>query len=213
MKNKMKKILAAFTAAAMTLTVSIGAFAAKFPDVTEEEYGWAIDAIESMADEGIIKGYEDGTFNPAKTVSKIESLVLISRILGVNEPENERIVETAWDIYGEEIAKYNLPYGEQRELEIVRALASNPKLLLLDEPAAGMNPQETHELMKMIAFIRKEFDVTILLIEHDMKLVMGICEKILVLDYGRVIASGKPEDIRSNPQVIKAYLGGDVKID
>ena len=112
----------------------------------------------------------------------------------------------------DELAK-NLPYGEQRELEIVRALASNPKLLLLDEPAAGMNPQETDELMKMIAFIRKEFDVTILLIEHDMKLVMGICEKILVLDYGRVIASGKPEDIRSNPQVIKAYLGGDVKID
>ena len=111
----------------------------------------------------------------------------------------------------DELAK-NLPYGEQRELEIVRALASKPKLLLLDEPAAGMNPQETHELMEMIAFIRKEFDVTILLIEHDMKLVMGICEKILVLDYGRVIASGKPEEIRSNPQVIKAYLGGEVNL-
>ena len=97
-------------------------------------------------------------------------------------------------------------------MEIVRALASKPKLLLLDEPAAGMNPQETHELMEMIAFIRKEFDVTILLIEHDMKLVMGICEKILVLDYGRVIASGKPEEIRSNPQVIKAYLGGEVNL-
>ena len=75
-----------------------------------------------------------------------------------------------------------------------------------------MNPQETHELMEMIAFIRKEFDVTILLIEHDMKLVMGICEKILVLDYGRVIASGKPEEIRANPQVIKAYLGGEVNL-
>ena len=111
----------------------------------------------------------------------------------------------------DELAK-NLPYGEQRELEIVRALASKPKLLLLDEPAAGMNPQETHELMEMIAFIRKEFDVTILLIEHDMKLVMGICEKILVLDYGRVIASGKPEEIRANPQVIKAYLGGEVNL-
>ena len=97
-------------------------------------------------------------------------------------------------------------------MEIVRALASKPKLLLLDEPAAGMNPQETHELMEMIAFIRKEFDVTILLIEHDMKLVMGICEKILVLDYGRVIASGKPEEIRANPQVIKAYLGGEVNL-
>ena len=103
--------------------------------------------------------------------------------------------------------------GQLTKLGFIRLLLSKPDILLLDEPAAGMNPQETHELMKMIAFIRKEFDVTILLIEHDMKLVMGICEKILVLDYGRVIASGKPEDIRSNPQVIKAYLGGDVKID
>ncbi|NLM00751.1 MAG: ABC transporter ATP-binding protein [Treponema sp.] len=105
-----------------------------------------------------------------------------------------------------ELAK-NLPYGEQRKLEIVRALASNPSLLLLDEPAAGMNPQETDELMKLIAFIRKEFDITILLIEHDMHLVMGICERLIVLDYGRIIASGVPEDIRKNPAVIKAYLG------
>ena len=83
------------------------------------------------------------------------------------------------------------------------------KLLLLDEPAAGMNPQETHELMEMIAFIRREFNLTILLIEHDMKLVMGICERIMVLNYGKIIASGTPEEIKSNPQVIKAYLGGE----
>lgn len=108
----------------------------------------------------------------------------------------------------DELAK-NLPYGEQRKLEIVRALASNPKLLLLDEPAAGMNPQETEELMNLIAFIRKEFNLTILLIEHDMKLVMGICEKLMVLDYGKVIASGTPDEIKSNPQVIKAYLGSE----
>lgn len=108
----------------------------------------------------------------------------------------------------DELAK-NLPYGEQRKLEIVRALASSPKLLLLDEPAAGMNPQETEELMNLIAFIRKEFNLTILLIEHDMKLVMGICEKLMVLDYGKVIASGKPEEIKTNPQVIKAYLGSE----
>lgn len=108
----------------------------------------------------------------------------------------------------DELAK-NLPYGEQRKLEIVRALASNPKLLLLDEPAAGMNPQETHELMEMIAFIRKQFNLTILLIEHDMKLVMGICERIMVLNYGKIIASGSPDEIKSNPQVIKAYLGGE----
>ena len=101
----------------------------------------------------------------------------------------------------------NLPYGEQRKLEIARALASNPCLLLLDEPAAGMNPQETEELMKIIGFIRNEFHLTILLIEHDMRLVMGICERLIVLDYGRTIAAGTPEEIRQNPTVIKAYLG------
>ncbi|QDR83063.1 ABC transporter ATP-binding protein [Sporomusa termitida] len=109
----------------------------------------------------------------------------------------------------DEIAK-NLPYGEQRRLEIARALAAQPKLLLLDEPAAGMNPQETHQLMDMIRWIKKEFNLTILLIEHDMSLVMGVCERIYVLDYGSIIAQGTPQEIKNNPRVIEAYLGEEV---
>jgi branched-chain amino acid transport system ATP-binding protein len=109
----------------------------------------------------------------------------------------------------DEIAK-NLPYGEQRRLEIARALAAQPRLLLLDEPAAGMNPQETQQLMEMIRWIRKEFDLTILLIEHDMSLVMGVCERIYVLDYGSIIAHGTPDQIKNNPRVIEAYLGEEV---
>ena len=101
----------------------------------------------------------------------------------------------------------NLPYGKQRQLEIARALATGPKLLLLDEPAAGMNPNETKELMETIALIRKEFGITILLIEHDMKLVSGICEKLTVLNFGRVLAQGITSEVLNNPEVIKAYLG------
>lgn len=101
----------------------------------------------------------------------------------------------------------NLPYGQQRKLEIARALATSPKVLLLDEPAAGMNPQETKELMDTIHFIRKNFNVSILLIEHDMSLVMGICERLVVIDYGKIIAKGTPEEIKNNEKVIGAYLG------
>ena len=101
----------------------------------------------------------------------------------------------------------NLPYGKQRKLEIARALATNPKLLLLDEPAAGMNPNETKELMDTIRFVRDQFDMTILLIEHDMKLVAGICEKLTVLNFGQVLAEGNTAEVLQNPQVITAYLG------
>ena len=109
-----------------------------------------------------------------------------------------------------ELAK-NLPYGEQRQLEIARALATEPTLLLLDEPAAGMNPVETAELTELIAKIRKDYDLSILLIDHDMSLVMNICERIYVLDYGVVIADGVPDEIKSNKRVIKAYLGEEVE--
>ena len=101
----------------------------------------------------------------------------------------------------------NLPYGKQRKLEIARALATEPKLLLLDEPAAGMNPNETAELMKTIRFGRDHFDMTVLLIEHDMKLVSGICERLTVLNFGHMLAEGPTSEVLSNPEVIKAYLG------
>lgn len=111
--------------------------------------------------------------------------------------------------FRDEMAR-NLPYGEQRRLEIARALATAPRLLLLDEPAAGMNPQETKELMEMIRWIKKEFDLSILLIEHDMQMVMNVCQRIYVLEYGICIANGTPDEIKHNKRVIKAYLGEEV---
>ena len=141
-----------------------------------------------------------------------ESVLRVGRYFKEEKEIEEKSMELLkifkLDDKADEMAK-NLPYGAQRRLEIARALAAQPKLLLIDEPAAGMNPQETHELMEMIRWIRKEFGLTVLLIEHDMSLVMGICERIYVLEYGRIIAKGTPDEIKQNPEVIRAYLGGE----
>lgn len=128
--------------------------------------------------------------------------------------ENEALERAAWDLLYildlEDVAHIRsseLPYGKQRRLEIARAMATDPRLLLLDEPAAGMNPQESVDLMRTVRRLRDDYGKTILLIEHDMKFVMNLCEKIVVLDHGEEIASGPPESIRNNPRVIEAYLG------
>jgi branched-chain amino acid transport system ATP-binding protein len=142
--------------------------------------------------------------------SPLESLFHLGRY----SAEEDRTIQESMDFlavfkledYAEETSK-NLPYGLQRRLEIARALATHPRLLLLDEPAAGMNPNEIILLMDFIRWIRKEFNLTIILIEHQMRLVMGICERLKVLDFGATIAEGMPDEIRSNPQVLEAYLG------
>lgn len=142
--------------------------------------------------------------------STVAGILRLPKYFKVEKTMDEKAVELlkVFDLDKEkDYLAANLPYGKQRKLEIARALATNPKLLLLDEPAAGMNPNETKELMDTIRFVRDNFDMTILLIEHDMKLVSGICEKLTVLNFGQVLAQGNTVDVLNDPEVIKAYLG------
>ncbi len=142
--------------------------------------------------------------------SVLSGIFLLPRKRQMENSMNERSMEIlkVFDLEREAgLLAGNLPYGKQRKLEIARAMATEPKLLLLDEPAAGMNPNETAELMETIRFVRDHFDLTILLIEHDMKLVSGICEELTVLNFGRVLAQGKTAAVLSDPEVITAYLG------
>lgn len=144
------------------------------------------------------------------TYSTMSSILRLPKYYKVEKEMNEKAIELlkVFDLDSSANLKASqLPYGKQRKLEIARALATNPKLLLLDEPAAGMNPNETKELMDTISFIRNEFKMTILLIEHDMKLVSGICERLTVLNFGRILAEGPTSEVLNNPDVITAYLG------
>lgn len=144
------------------------------------------------------------------TYSLMESLLHLGSYRKKERAMDEKAMELL-EVFGlESVSDYkaaNLPYGKQRKLEIARALATDPKLLLLDEPAAGMNPNETGELMETIELVRKKFGVTVLLIEHDMKLVSGICEYLYVLNFGRLLAEGIPSEVLKNPEVVTAYLG------
>lgn len=159
---------------------------------------------QSVIDNVKIGLHNEHTYSTLSGILRLPSYRKTERIM------NEKAMELleVFDLQDEaDILASNLPYGKQRKLEIARALATDPKLLLLDEPAAGMNPNETKELMETIRFVRDKFDMTVLLIEHDMKLVSGICEELTVLNFGQVLAQGKTSDVLNNPEVIKAYLG------
>ena len=165
--------------------------------------------IRLFGDMSVLDNVKIGLHNDYK-YSTLSGILRTAKYFKIEKAMNER-AEQLLEVFeldkDKKLLASNLPYGKQRRLEIARALATNPKYLLLDEPAAGMNPNETAELMKMIRFVRDEFDMTILLIEHDMKLVAGICERVSVLNFGELLAQGETSEVLKNPEVIKAYLG------
>lgn len=165
--------------------------------------------IRLFKDQSVLDNVKIGLHNYHK-YSTLTGILRLPKYYKIEKEMNDKAMELL-QVFGlEGEADYlasNLPYGKQRKLEIARALATEPKLLLLDEPAAGMNPNETKELMDTIRFVRDNFNMTILLIEHDMKLVSGICEELTVLNFGQVLAQGKTSEVLNDPQVIKAYLG------
>ncbi len=178
-------------------------------DINKSGIARTFQNIRLFSNMSVIDNVKVGLHNSFKT-GFISTILRMPNFRSDEKQMTDKAMEIlkVFDLDGEaDILASNLPYGKQRKLEIARALATNPKLLLLDEPAAGMNPNETAELMETIHLIRDKFNISILLIEHDMSLVMGICEKIVVLEYGRVIADGLPDEIKNNKRVITAYLG------
>ena len=178
-------------------------------EINKEGIARTFQNIRLFKDLSVLDNVKVGLHNHYK-YSTIEGILRLPRYYKTEKAMNEQALDLLKVFDLDQEAAFlasNLPYGKQRKLEIARALATEPKLLLLDEPAAGMNPNETQELMDTIRFVRDHFDMTILLIEHDMKLVSGICEKLTVLNFGQVLACGETSDVLRNPEVVKAYLG------
>ncbi len=181
----------------------------KTMDINKAGIARTFQNIRLFKEQSVLDNVKIGLHNQMQ-YSTLTGIFRLPKYFQVEKEMNDRAMELlkVFDLDGEaDFLSSNLPYGKQRKLEIARALATNPKLLLLDEPAAGMNPNETIELMDTIHFVRDKFEMTILLIEHDMKLVSGICEELTVLNFGQVLAQGKTSDVLNDPQVIKAYLG------
>ena len=180
-------------------------------EINREGVARTFQNIRLFKNQSVLDNVKIGLHNQYR-YSALSAVLRLPGYFSTEKQMNEKALEllSVFNLDGEaDTISANLPYGKQRKLEIARAMATNPKLLLLDEPAAGMNPNETEELMEDIRYIRENFNMTILLIEHDMRLVSGICEKLTVLNFGRILTQGETKEVLKNPEVIKAYLGDD----